>query len=61
MVGVICVQYTVGACTCMCIAEAFSVGPLVAETMGHSGFLGGKISFVSLLCLIVSVGNRGLW
>ena len=42
MVGVICVQYTVGACTCMCIAEAFSVGPLVAETMGHSGFLGGK-------------------
>ena len=41
MVGVICVQYTVGTCTCMCIVEAFSIGSLVAETMGltFSGFL----------------------
>ena len=41
MVGVICVQYSVGTCTCMCIAEAFSVDHLLAETMGltFSGFL----------------------
>ena len=56
MVGVICVQYTVG--TCMCVAEAFSVGTLEAKTMGltFSGFLcifWEEASFVSLLCLCV--------